>query len=473
MERYCCDVPSQLWKYGSFRLVIKFVDLKRNDKSLAYTICNCNSQQRHSLGLYLKSAVRRFFLQPFSDLNLREKRYTEQQLREKLAQDTVFAVEGMPQSICPLDAFLQSKVSKMIDVNLVGKYQGTIVKPYTWKVANLEEKGRHTYSFIIKYLTDSHKNGHCWNGEWSIKDWEVINSMKVNKHWEITPLTEFRLCKPPSAYDMSSGLNDLLAVVHKLIPVCHFSAPKQFLHNPPSPGSAKLNKIYKPVFCQNFVDEIENMSLEVNSIAQVNSIPAAGQVPPTKEEYDEWVVTVLHHPFLMHYLASSNLEVEWYYEIKNQKLHREHSWRKVLYDTFHPVLHSQAMGPPPPWTDVFMAPDWNNQTHEALDKVFWFGRIRLDVDPSDPKKPQPFLNNVRDANKYHRMVIHHGMDHTELNQKQSLKQFKLELAMLAAVQDENRLPRMIKLMFKHKKINVDEFQREWKIYVATRTVIFN
>lgn len=403
MDTHCREAADALWSSNKWHLKICFNDFREKDRPLSHLICNHYDGGQE---LYT-SAARTFLLNHFQTKPLDGRFESVDALKLHVETHANLSFSSMPKSIMTFKAIIKKSRVVQIFAGERNKRQAIEAEPFA----------RVILYKMMDHMVDNHRKGFCWDGKWSLDDWEIINKTYV------VLSAPYMVRRGREQSD-----NDLVQIATIVLPTFKLCG-------------------CLPSFMQHLQDELKNLPLKPEDVV----IP--DRLILQEHDFFGWFYTYLKlHPATMLALARSNLLQGFYFTM--DKL----DYRKIsFYDAVFNVAWSKD------WRKDFYPP---MRIDEVPYGIFWYKRI-----PCCDPNLMPHDNTFGGMLGYHRHLVQHSPDHGRTKKLKGVLVQSMtnsdESELIAVLHNEKLLPEFIKKLFHKNMMGRSEFIKHWKAYVAT------
>jgi hypothetical protein len=210
---------------------------------------------------------------------------------------------------------------------------------------------------MMDHMLEKHRQGICWDGKWSLEDWEIINGTHVVLSAQQLP-RRGRQQSDPDLHQMATLVLPEFRLLGQL-----------------------------PSFMQHLQDKLTNLPL------YPKENPSPGKLHLPEHEFFGWYYIYLrYHPALMSPLARSNL-LQGFYFIMDKLDYRKNNF----YDLVFNVAWFDE------WREDFYPP---MSVDEVQYEVFWYKKT-----PTTDPAQMPHANTYGGMLAYHRHLVQHSPDH--------------------------------------------------------------
>ncbi|KAL6841105.1 hypothetical protein ACP4OV_029074 [Aristida adscensionis] len=389
---YIAEVKSMKSK-RIFLLEVRFSHLKEFDRIFANYICN----NRDRLWKWLLSAVRKFLLKHYSDEDGKSGDDMMITMKDEILSSSKLAFLDMPQSIERLVDFLKDNADALSEFLDICFEPGKSVLVST-------SLGSHIFRSCVRYLINCHIQGHSWNGQFKLEDWDLING------YELALAT-----RPEASFTLACGAADLRQI------------------------DAQLIRLY----LKNDKNGEEKTPLYFNDLDRTLSKASAAIKTEDLGWFREYI---LAHPAYMPPIARINLIRGLFREVRTHNLDKGTPFEDILNDSSESCYGD--------WTVLV-----STTTSAVLLNVYWHNV----PEEERHKSPPPFENNLGGLLVFKR----HACEHTEGKSRdkhgnQKMKR-SIEAEVFTATKVDKFLPCLITKLLKkcHMK---GPFEEVWQAY---------
>lgn len=401
METHCIGLADALWAANKWHLEIGFKGFRMTERALSYQICN---KYQSGKELY-SSAMRTFLFDHFKTKPLDGKFPSLDALRIHVETHSILSFPAMPNSIKTFSEIAKSRIVKIF-AGEKNKLEAVQADPFA----------RRMLCKIMQCVLDGHRRSVCWEGNWSVGDWDIVNGEHV-----------WLLATPTKCTGREQSDKDLNKIATSVLPTFALYG-------------------FLPSFMKHLKEELTSLPLR-----QGDAASGIKCLILSDKDFYSWFYSYLKfHPATMTSLARSTLLQGWYFTM--DKL----DYRKKSY--YHKIFNYPWSVD---WVHCFHPP---RSVNEVQYGVFWYGKT-----PSCTEVPHE--STYGGLLGYHRHLVQHTPDHGRTKRLKGVYVQSMtnsdEAELIAALHNEELLPEFIKNILNNQMMPCPELLKHWEVYVDT------